>query len=61
MKLPPEYQYKLVHLIPQVDRTVDVESGCVRYFRTISIGSQMFHIFLQTLSAIDSIITFNFN
>ena len=30
LKLPPEYQYKLIHLIPQVDRTVDIDSGCVR-------------------------------
>ena len=30
LKLPAEYQYKLVQLLPQVDRTIDGENGCVR-------------------------------
>ena len=30
LKLPAEYQYKLVQLLPQVDRTVDGENSCVR-------------------------------
>ena len=30
LKLPAEYQYKLVQLLPQVDRTIDGENSCVR-------------------------------
>ena len=31
LKLPPQYQYKLVQLLPQVDLAVDGEANYVRY------------------------------
>ena len=31
LKLPAEYQYKLVQLLPQVDRTLEPRNNCVRY------------------------------
>ena len=35
LKLPPEYQYKLVQLLPQVDRTLDRDNNCVRYINAL--------------------------
>ena len=43
LKLPPEYQYKLVQLLPQVDRTLDRENSCVRYVNTSSHSRSISH------------------
>ena len=43
LKLPPEYQYKLVQLLPQVDRTLDRENSCVRYVNTSSYSRSISH------------------
>ena len=37
LKLPPQYQYKLVQLLPQVDLAVDGEANYVRYVYIFNI------------------------
>ena len=43
LKLPPEYQHKLVQLLPQVDRTLDNEANCVRYINIFSITATKYY------------------
>lgn len=39
LKLPPQYQYKLVQLLPQIDLAVDGEANYVRYVYNFNLST----------------------
>ena len=43
LKLPPQYQYKLVQLLPQVDLAVDGEANYVRYVSIFNCLHKLSH------------------
>ena len=39
LKLPPQYQYKLVQLLPQIDLAVDGEANYARYVYIFNVST----------------------